>query len=60
MSFGVMSALPLLTLPPSLRQPRMPHQELDDKALEQPTLLAKLQLLKACHAGRHLALPAHT
>jgi hypothetical protein len=39
---GITSALPLLALPPSLRQPGMLRQEPDDKALEQPTSLAKL------------------
>jgi hypothetical protein len=53
---GITSALPLLALPPSLRQPGMLHQEPDDKALEQPTSLAKLQLPKACRAGRCLEL----
>jgi hypothetical protein len=44
---GVTSALLLLALPPSLRQPGMPRQVLDDEALEQPASLAKLQLSKA-------------
>jgi hypothetical protein len=54
---GITSALPLLALPSSLRQPGMPRQELDDEALEHPASLAKLQLPKACCAGHHLALP---
>jgi hypothetical protein len=54
---GVTLALLLLALPPSLRQPGMPRQELDDEALEQPASLAKLQLSKACRVGRRLALP---
>jgi hypothetical protein len=55
---GVTSALLLLALLPSLRQPGMPRQVLDDEALEQPASLAKLQLSKACCVGHHLALPA--
>jgi hypothetical protein len=54
---GVTSTLSLLALPPSLHQPGMPRQELDDKALEQPASLAKLQLPKACRVGHRLELP---
>jgi hypothetical protein len=56
--YGITSALRLLTLPLSLRQPGMLLQGLDDEALEQAASLAKLQLPKASRAGRRLALPA--
>jgi hypothetical protein len=57
---GVTSVLSLLALPPLLPQLGMPRQELDDEALKQPASLAKLQLPKACCAGRHLVLPVCT
>jgi hypothetical protein len=57
-SCSIVSALLAAPPPSSLRQPGCLRQGLDDEALEQPALLAKLQLPKACRAGHRLALPA--